>query len=149
MSDEQITREEFHQRMMKHAGEEANKSSDIWRHVGAAIVSKGEIIRMFNQHLPSPHTPYVNGDPRNNFHKGDHIEMSSAIHAEAAMISEAARTGTKLEGADMYVTTFPCPPCAKLIARSGIKNLYYGEGYGVLDGEEVLKAAGVKIIFVE
>ena len=49
----------------------------------------------------------------------------------------------------MYVTTFPCPTCAKLIAYSGIKKLYAGGGYAVLDGELVLKAKGVKIIFVE
>ena len=93
--------------------------------------------------------PYVNGDPRNNFHKGDHIEISTAIHAEAQMIAEAARKGVSLEGADMYVTVFPCPPCAKLIAFSGIKNLYCGGGYGVLDGEAVLKSKDVKIFFVE
>jgi dCMP deaminase len=49
----------------------------------------------------------------------------------------------------MYVTVFPCPPCAKAIAHAGIKHLYCGGGYGVLDGEDILKGAGVKIIFVE
>ena len=49
----------------------------------------------------------------------------------------------------MYVTVFPCPPCAKLIAYSGIKRLYCGGGYAVLDGEEVLKSNGVEIYFVE
>ena len=148
--EERMTRDAFHQQVMARAKKEAGKSSDIWRHVGAAIVKNGEIILSgHNFHLPSPHAPYINGDPRNNFHKGDHIEISSAFHAEASLIAEAARRGLALEGADMYATTFPCPPCAKVIAHSGIKTLYYSGGYGVLDGEEILKAAGVKIIFVE
>jgi dCMP deaminase len=148
--DEMITTDELHRRVLGMAEEESQKSSDIWRHVGAAIAKGGEVLLVcHNTHLPSAHTPYANGDPRNNFHKGDHIELSSAIHAEASLIAEAAKQGIALEGADMYVTVFPCPPCAKLVARSGIQNLYCGGGYGVLDGEEILKSARVKIFFVE
>ena len=148
--EEKITHEEFHRRVIGQASEDAKKSSDIWRHVGAAVVKDGDVVLLgHNHHLPSPHTPYVNGDPRNNFHKGDHIEISSGFHAEASLIAEAARRGISPTEADMYVTTFPCPPCAKLIACSGIKTLYYSGGYGVLDGEEILKGAGVKTIFVD
>lgn len=150
LSSEKITTEEFHRTVLKQTEGESKKSSDNWRHVGAAIVKDGEVILVdHNHHVPSDHTPYAHGDPRNNFHKGDHIEISTAIHAEAALIAEAARKGIPLEGSSLYVTVFPCPPCAKLIAHSGIKNLYCGGGYGVLDGEEVLNAAGVKILFVE
>ncbi len=149
LSDSQVTHEELHQKFLKEAETESLKSSDIWRHVGALIVQEGKVLLInHNTHLPSEHTPYVNGDPRNNFSKGEYIEFSSAIHAEAALIAEAARKGTSLEGLDMYVTVFPCPPCAKLIAQSGIKNLYCGGGYAVLDGEEILRAAGVTINFV-
>lgn len=148
--EEQITRAEMHRRILKEAELESEKSSDFWRHVGAAVVRNGEVLfTKHNAHVPSEHAPYVNGDPRNNFHKGDHIEISTAIHAEASIVAEAARKGIALECADMYVTVFPCPPCAKLIASSGIKNLYCGGGYAVLDGEDILKAAGVKIFFVE
>lgn len=148
--EERVTREEFHRKVMGEAQTEASKSSDNWRHVGGAIAKDGEVLLMaHNSHMPSEHTPYVNGDPRNNFRRGDHIELSSAFHAEVSLIAEAARRGIPLEGADMYVTVFPCPPCAKAIAHCGIKNLYCGGGYGVLDGEDILKGAGVKIIFVE
>ncbi len=148
--DEYITRETLHRKLMDTAEAEAKKSSDNWRHVGGLVSRDGVVLlQSHNTHLPSEHTPYVNGDPRNNFHKGDHIEFSSALHAEAGLISEAARRGIALEGCDMYVTVFPCPPCAKLIANAGIKNLYCGGGYGVLDGEEVLKSAGVSIRYVE
>ena len=147
--DRRVTSEHFHQNVIKDILEEAEKSSDIWRHVGAAVVKNGTVLmKAHNHHLPSEHTPYVNGDPRNNFHKGDHIEISSAIHAEAALIAEAASKGIALTGADMYVSTFPCPPCAKLIAHSGIKTLYYSGGYGVLDGEHILKSVGIALVLV-
>lgn len=148
--EEQLTRDEFHRRILAGAEREAAKSSDIWRRVGAAIVRDGEVILMaHNAHMPSEHAPFVNGDPRSAFSRGDHIEFASSLHAEAGVIAEAARRGVALEGADMYATVFPCPPCAKLIAHAGIQNLYCGGGYAVLDGQEVLKSRGVKIFFVE
>ena len=38
------------------------------------------------------------------------------MHAEARLIAAAAREGRATAGAVLYVTDFPCPPCAKLIA---------------------------------
>ena len=99
--------------------------------------------------LPSGLMPYIEGDPRSDFHKGINVELSTSLHAEASLIADAARQGISLDGAEMYATTFPCPPCAKMIAYSGIKRLYYADGYGVLDGERILKSNGVEIVFVK
>ena len=149
-NDQEITNDKFSRKMIACAEKEADKSSDWWRPVGAFLIKDGKVISFgHNQHLPSEHTPYVNGDPRNCFHKGENLELSTAIHIEARLIAEAASKGVSLSGAEMYVTTFPCPPCAKMIAYSGIKKIYYKEGYGVLDGESVLKEKGVKIYFVK
>ncbi len=148
--EERISRKEFDKKMLVDLEKEAQKSSDWWRRIGAAIVKDGKVVlAAHNEHVPTPFAPYINGDPRNAFKRGINVEISSAIHAEARLISEAARQGIALEGASMYVTVFPCPPCAKAIAYSGIKTLYCTGGYAVLDGEDILKAKGVKIIFVE
>ena len=97
---------------------------------------------------PAPAVAYVVGDPRSNFFKGVHLELSTATHAEARLIAEAAREGRSTAGAVLYVTDFPCPPCAKLIAGAGIARLRYRTGYAVLDGQDVLDAAGVEIVLV-
>jgi dCMP deaminase len=150
MADRHITRGTFHRRILKQAEKEAEKSSDIWRHVGGAIVKRGRVILIaHNRHLPSAHSPYVHGDPRSNWSRGINMELATGFHAEASLIAEAARQGIALAGADMYVTVFPCPPCSKIIAYSGIKNLYVGGGNSILDAEQVMKARGIKIIFVE
>lgn len=149
-ADQKISREKFDQEVIQQLKIEAEKSSDFWRRIGAAIVKDGKVIfSTHNEHAPSPHSPYAEGDPRNNFHKGIGIEYSTALHAEAALIAEAAKTGTALEGASLYVSTFPCPVCAKQIAYSGIKKLYYTGGYSILDQERILRSQGVEIIFVE
>ena len=122
-------------------------SVDWWRRVGAAIrLPGGEVRAARNVHNPHPLSPYAAGDPRANFHKGVALELSTATHAEARLIAEAARDGAADAGRGLYVTDFPCPPCAKLIAAAGVARLYYREGYAVLDGQDVLRAAGVEIV---
>ena len=149
-ADQEISEADFDKEMCALADEEAQKSSDWWRQVGSVLVKDNKIVLVnHNRHSPSEHMPYAVGDPRNAFNKGVAVELSSVIHSEAGVIAEAASKGISLEGASLYVSIFPCPPCAKLIAYSGIKKIYYAGGYGVLDGESVLKAKGVKIIFVK
>lgn len=144
----EISENEFSKKMMKIASNEKDLSSDWWRQVGAVAV-KGEIIAIaHNSQLPSPYSPYIDSDPRNSFHKGENIDLSTAIHAEAALISKAAKDGISLKDSEIYVTTFPCPTCAKLIACSGISKLYFTDGYAMLDGDKILKKFGVEIIRV-
>lgn len=138
------------QKMFALADVKAQQSSDWWRQVGAAVAKDGRLLlSAHNTHLPTEHEPYFSGDGRALFHKGEHIDTTSAIHAEAKVVAQAARQGIPLEGAEMFVTTFPCPPCAKLIATAGITKLYFREGYALFDGETILKTAGVEIIRVE
>jgi dCMP deaminase len=127
----------------------AGESIDWWRRVGAAIrFADGTIETACNEHLPHPLAPYAAGDPRSNFYKGVALELSTAQHAEARLIASAARDGRSTEGAVMYVTDFPCPPCAKLIAAAGVERVYFRDGYAVLDGEDVLRGAGVELLRV-
>lgn len=131
------------------AEHEAAGSIDWWRQVGAALrLADGTVLTARNELNPTPLAAYAAGDPRSNFFKGVHLELSLATHAEARLIADAARTGQSTAGAEIYVTDFPCPPCAKLIAGAGIERVYYRQGYAVLDGADVLEAAGVEIIHV-
>jgi dCMP deaminase len=131
------------------AEDRAAESVDWWRQVGAALrFPDGHIASATNVHNPHRLSAYAAGDPRSNFVKGVHLEISTATHAEAALIAGAARAGRSTEGGVMYVTDFPCPPCSKLIAGAGIARLYFRTGYAVLDGEDVLERAGVEVVQV-
>jgi dCMP deaminase len=127
----------------------AGQSVDWWRRVGAAIrFADGTVEVACNEHLPHRLSAYAAGDPRSNFYKGVALELSTASHAEARLIARAAREGRSTEGGVMYVTDFPCPPCAKLIAAAGVARVYFHNGYAVLDGEDVLRGAGVELLRV-
>jgi deoxycytidylate deaminase len=143
------SRDAFDRELMKQACGEAERSSDWWRHVGAILVRDGEILlRSWNHHLPSEHTPYVYGDPRDFVEAGTQGDIATAIHAEQSLIADAAKKGTALSGASLYVNVFPCAVCAKLIASAGISTCYFRTGNAYLNVEEILKVAGVETVRV-
>jgi dCMP deaminase len=145
----EITDSEFEANIMKEALEEASKSSDIWRRVGAILIlSDGSSQKAYNSGMPTPYSPWIEDDPRILSKQGSDIDVSVFFHAEAKLIAKAAKVGQSLTGSTLYVTTFPCPACAMLVANSGIKTMYYKDGYAVLDGRRILEDNGVKLIRV-
>jgi dCMP deaminase len=149
LQDTPVSKDEFDILMIKEAQKEAQKTGDWWRQIGAVLVKDKEIlIRGCNRDLPSDHTPYQVGEVRDFFKAGERHELASTIHAEENIIAQAAKSGISREGTSLYVTTFPCPVCAKLIACSGIKKLYFAEGGSNFDAKKVLESAGVKIYHI-
>jgi dCMP deaminase len=147
---DKISKRKVDRWIMSKLMKEAEKSSDWWRHVGAALVDGEKILFMaHNHHLPSEHTPYAIGDPRDFVEAGKNSEIATAIHSEQALIAEAARSGIAMEGLSLYVTDFPCPMCAKLVAHSGIKKCYFKRGHASLNGVEILKAKEIELILVK
>ena len=145
-----ISSKKFDQKIMQLAKTESTRSDDWWRQVGGVILKNGRVLlQTHNQHLPTEYQAYYEGDPRANFHRGKCLELSTAIHAEAYLIAQAAKLGISLEGTDLYITTFPCPVCAKQIAYSGIKRVFFQKGYSMLDGEKILKANDIELIRVQ
>lgn len=150
-ADKTLSNSKRDQKFLAQAFAVAKHSADWWRQVGAVLVDKnGQVIATaYNQHLPSNHTPYALGDARSLFKRGKFVEVGTALHAEGGLIAQAAKQGISLEKARLYLTDFPCPYCARIVANSGIKELYFASGYAMLDGEAILKQAGVKLIRME
>lgn len=148
--DREMTSEDIQvKELINQAKRVGEGSSDWWRQVGAILrLASGEILVAHNQHLPESQTPYIVGDIRGQFHRGEHWELGSAIHAEAGVIAQAAKLGKLTAGGEIWVTDFPCPNCAKLIGMAGIKRVYYQKGYAVADGREILERCGVEVVRV-
>ncbi|GAA1807060.1 deoxycytidylate deaminase [Planosporangium flavigriseum] len=148
--DGTVTADEVSRELTRLAVVEAQHSSDWWRQVGAVAVRDGKILSTaYNRHHPTEYAPYLDGDPRNEFHRGLRPDLSTAQHAEAAIVARAARDGVSLDGATLYVSTFPCPACARLVAEAGFTRCYFAGPYAMLDGDAILRAAGVELIWVD
>lgn len=147
--DRTISEDEFDRELLGKASKLGQKSSNLYRRMGALIVKNGSIVEQaYNSSHPTPHTSWIEGDPRNNASRGTDIDLTLDAHSEAKAIAQAAKNGIALEGTSIYVMDFPCPTCAKLIANSGITRVYYAHGYAVLDGQQALEAVGVELIHV-
>lgn len=149
--DIQISRATFQQKVLNDLNITASQSKDWWRQVAALVMKDGKLLlpAVQNKHLPFEDIVNWEGDPRSWLDAGESPEISTALHCEQALIAAAARDGTSLKGADLYVTTFPCPVCAKLIAATGFARCFFSEGYSQTGGARILKAAGVQLIRVE
>jgi dCMP deaminase len=149
-TDRIISENELDQELMSEAIKTGQRSADWWRQVGALAVKNGKILYSgFNENVPSKFYVDTFGDPRSNFDAGIRIDLVTTIHAEANIIAHAARDGQSLAGTDFFVSTFPCPTCARLIRATGVKRVYYNKGYSILDAEDILKGAGIEIILVK
>ncbi len=69
------------------------------------------------------------------------MELCTAIHAEErAVLSLGSRSA---EGGTLYVTTFPCFQCARLVLDAGIKNIVYVEAYPIKNTAVFLRKNGI------
>ncbi len=109
---------------MNIAREVATRATCDRKHVGALIVRDKCILA----------TGY-NGSIRglehcdNAGHMMDDGHCVRTIHAEANAIIQAARHGTSIEGASIYVTASPCWNCFKMVANAGFRRIVFGEFY--------------------
>jgi len=148
--DRVISEDDLHREFIKKAVELSKQSANWWRQIGTLLVKNGSVIASsYNRHVPTQYNIEVYGDLRADFNAGEYHELSNSIHGEASLIAWCAKEGIKTSGTDLYVTTFPCPTCAKLVVDAGIKRVFYKDGYSLADAEMVLKNAGIEIVLVK
>jgi len=63
------------------------------------------------------------------------------VHAEANAVGQAAALGIALKSAIAYVTAYPCITCYKLLANSGVAQIYYAEEYRNTGQDNALRSA--------
>ena len=132
---------ELDRRYMRMAAIWAENSYCVRRQVGALIVKDKMII-----------SDGYNGTPvgfENICENEDGFTKPYVLHAEANAITKIARSNNNSNGATLYVTTSPCIECAKLIIQAGIIRVVYGEEYHIMDGIELLKRAGVEVVYLK
>lgn len=71
------------------------------------------------------------------------------IHAEMNALLQCAKFGVPVDGAEIYVTHFPCLQCCKALIQAGIKTIYFAEAYKNHPyAEQLFEQAGVQVIQV-
>lgn len=73
------------------------------------------------------------------------ITSDLTIHAEQNALMFCTKNGIATDGCSIYITTSPCKTCAKLIAASGIKEVFYLEEYKDISGIEFLNRVNIPV----
>ena len=79
----------------------------------------------------------------------DNEHCVATVHAEANAIIQAAKNGTAIDSADIYVTASPCWECFKLIANSGIIRIVFLEFYRDARILSIAKSAGIELVQIQ
>ena len=109
---------------MRIAKQVSSRSTCSRKHVGALIVKNRMILATgYNGSLRG----LAHCDDEGHLMENDHCVRT--VHAEANAIVQAARAGTSIEGASIYVSASPCFSCFKLIANAGVNRIVFGEFY--------------------
>jgi dCMP deaminase len=128
-------------RYLKMARVWAENSYCQRRQVGALVVKDKMII-----------SDGYNGTPsgfENVCEDENNVTKPYVLHAEANAITKLARSSNNSEGATIYITASPCIECAKLIIQAGIRRVVYGEQYRLTDGIDLLRRAGIEVVFLD
>lgn len=136
--------------MMALATNVAERSPDWWRQVGGVLVTEDNLhLVAYNELQPHEQIVATFGDPRSIFKSGVRADLSFSDHVEHILVGEAARQGIPTAGAWLYLTTFPCLPCLRLVVRAGVTRLFYRDpSYGLLDADEFLRIKKIELIEV-
>jgi dCMP deaminase len=130
----------------------ARRSTCRRRRVGAITVRNKRILATGYNGAPSglPHCLDI-GCLREEMEipSGERHELCRGLHAEQNVIIQAAYHGVSIKGATLYCTNLPCSICSKMLINAGISDIIYQEGYADSMTEEMLSAAGVKIVQID
>jgi dCMP deaminase len=89
-------------------------------HVGCVLVKENRIISTgYNGFLPGAEHKSIVLDGHEQ----------ATVHAEQNAISDCAKRGVCVDGAQAYITHYPCINCFKVLVAAGVKEIYYLEDY--------------------
>ena len=142
MADDELKKKDLlDRRYLRMATIWAENSYCKRRQVGALIVKDKMIISDGYNGTPSGFENVCEDD--------NNVTKPYVLHAEANAITKIARSHNSSDGATLYVTDSPCIECAKLIIQAGIKRVVYSKKYRLDDGLNLLRRAGIELIFME
>ena len=142
-------RPSWHQYFMTITRQVAERSTCERAKVGAVIVRDKNILATGYNGAPAgmPHCIDVgcliyqsktpNGDTEENCFR--------TIHAEMNAIAQAAKNGSTIKDASIYITHTPCIHCLKVLVNTGIKSIYYEKPYKLHTLDELLRYTHVEL----
>ena len=126
------------------------RSNCVSRKVGAVITVDNQIVATGYNGAPKHlhHCIDAGGCLRklNNIESGTRQEICRAVHAEQNAIISAAVKGVSIKGGTLYVNTYPCSICTRMLINAEIKRIVYDSDYSDPLSKEMLDESGIEVI---
>ncbi|KAK3582183.1 hypothetical protein CHS0354_023719 [Potamilus streckersoni] len=111
--------------------------------IGAVIVRGNNILSTGYNGSPTglPHCKGADCLIFKSIHPDGTVEENCmlSIHAEINAISQAAKNGTAINDASIYITASPCINCLKVLINVGIRKIYYLKPYKIQNIESLVR----------
>lgn len=147
-----MAKPEFDDIYMELAVNIAKRSHCIKAQVGAVLARDTRIISIGYNGPPSGTHNCDEEFPEHGCARDSKGSCSLALHAEQNAILFAAKNGSEIDGATLYVTLSPCIACARIIFSMKISKVVFLDSYaqykGLVadEGVEFLRKFGVEVI---
>jgi dCMP deaminase len=150
-----ISKPDFDDIFMDLALNLAKRSHCIKAQVGAVLTKDTRIISIGYNGPPAGTHNCDTEFPEEGCPRDSKGSCSLALHAEQNAILYAAKNGTSIEGATIYVTLSPCLACARIIFSMKIKKVIFFKSYAQYkgiksdEGVDFLRKFGVEVVRYE
>lgn len=136
-------------RYFMNLAQKESDNSNCRRHVGAVLVKNGIVLATGYNAAPigikSCQEYGICMRQRDNIKSGTMQEYCKAVHAEQNAIINAARCGIPIEDGTIYVTTYPCSICARMLINCKLKRIVYDGDYFDKNSHSMLEESGIAI----
>jgi len=126
------------------------RSNCVSRKVGAVITVDNQIVATGYNGAPKHlhHCIDAGGCLRklNHIESGTRQEVCRAVHAEQNAIISAAVKGVSIKGGTLYLNTYPCSICTRMIINAEIKRIVYDSDYNDPLSKEMLDESGIEVV---
>lgn len=129
--------------------EEISTNSNCRRQVGAVIVRNNKFLVAGYNAVPFglKSCSELGGCMRqkDGIPSGTRQEYCRAVHAEQNAIIEAAIRGIFIGGATLYVTTYPCSICARMLINCQLERIVYAGDYQDENSHKMLSESNIVV----
>ena len=150
MANEKDDRPTWDEYFMEIADVVTKRSNCVSRKVGAVITVDNQIITTGYNGAPKGlhHCVDAGGCLRkiNKIESGTRQEVCRAAHAEQNAIISAAVRGVSIKGGTLYLNTYPCSICTRMIIYAEIKRIVYDSDYNDPLSKEMLDESGIEVL---
>jgi dCMP deaminase len=150
MADKKDDRPTWDEYFMEIADVVTKRSNCVSRKVGAVITVDNQIITTGYNGAPKGlhHCVDAGGCLRklNKIESGTRQEVCRAAHAEQNAIISAAVRGVSIKGGTLYLNTYPCSICTRMIINAEIKRIVYDSDYNDPLSKEMLDESGIEVL---